>query len=158
MSLQQPYNDSDDDINNILDKTVNLFDYFNIRSNQNNRYLITGNSGGGKTTQAFDLIFNVLPKYKRHIYIFGGKDKFKEMVLPEIREMGVDVHDLYLDDSKMLDDIIFENLGKGDLLVVDDLSHLMANHDSYIVNFLNKCYTCSRQQGFDIITIVHKFK
>lgn len=137
---------------------VNLFDQYNIVSFQNNRFLITGASGGGKTHLAFQLIFFVLPRYKRHLYIYGGFDELKDKMLPEFTNLGIKIYDKKIDKSDELEDIDFDALGRGDLVFIDDLSHLMANRDHELLTFLNKCYTCSRQKGFDIITIAHKLK
>lgn len=149
-------------MNNLEDSNmknvVNLFDQYNIISFQNNRFLITGSSGGGKTHLAFQLIFFVLPRYKRHLYIYGGFDELKDKMLPEFTNLGIKIYDKKIDKSDELADIDFDALTRGDLLFIDDLSHLMANRDHELLTFLNKCYTCSRQKGFDIITIAHKLK
>lgn len=137
---------------------ANLFEHLNVISFQNNRFLITGASGGGKTHLAFQLIFFVLPRYKRHLYIYGGFDELKDKALPEFKRLGVKIFDKPIENSNELKDIDFEALGRGDLVFVDDLSHLMANRDNELLTFLNKCYTCSRQKGFDVITIAHKLK
>jgi len=141
-----------------IDNVTNLFNQYNIVSFQNNRFLITGASGGGKTHLAFQLIFFVLPRYKRHLYIYGGYDELKDKMLPEFTNLGIKIYDKKIDKSNELEDIDFESLTRGDLLFIDDLSHLMANRDHELLTFLNKCYTCSRQKGFDIITIAHKLK
>jgi energy-coupling factor transporter ATP-binding protein EcfA2 len=139
-------------------KQVNLFDIFDITSKNNNRFLITGPSGTGKTHLLYQLIIFVLPKYKRHIYIYSGKDKLKETFIPILKDNYVDVIDLNINSSEELKKINFEALSKNDLLIVDDISHILAERDNELIKFLNQCYTTSRQKGFDCITILHKLK
>lgn len=140
------------------DNNTNLFNVFDIVSKQNNRYLICGPSGSGKTHIQFQLIFFELPKYKRHIYIYGGKDKLKETLLPQFKNYGINVIELPINSGTELEKLNFEALGRNDLLIIDDLSHILSQRDNELIKFLNKAYTCSRQRGFDIITILHKLK
>lgn len=136
----------------------NLFEIFDITSRQNNRYLIVGPSGSGKTHLQFQLMFFELPKYKRHIYVYGGIDKLKQTLIPYFKENNIEVFELPINSGLELEKLDFDALGKNDLLVIDDLSHILASRDNELIKFLNKAYTCSRQRGFDIITILHKLK
>lgn len=137
---------------------TNLFEIFDIQSRQNNRYLIVGPSGSGKTHLQFQLMFFELPKYKRHIYVYGGLDKLKQTLIPYFKSNNIEVFELCINTGNELNKINFDALGKNDLVVIDDLSHVLSSRDNDLIKFLNKAYTCSRQRGFDIITILHKLK
>lgn len=143
---------------NINTNNINLFDIFEITSNQNNRYLIIGSPGTGKTHMQFQLIFFQLPRYKRHIYIYGGPDALKKEMIPKIKNVGVEVIDVYVNNGTELSKINFNAIGKNDLVIIDDMSHILSERNNDLIKFLNKAYTTSRQKKFDIITILHKLK
>jgi len=146
------------DNESINTNNINLFEIFEISSNQNNRYLIIGSPGTGKTHMQFQLIFFQLPRYKRHIYIYGGPDALKKDMIPKIKNVGVEVIDVYVNNGNELSKINFNAIGKNDLVVIDDMSHILSERNNELIKFLNKAYTTSRQKKFDIITILHKLK
>jgi hypothetical protein len=148
-------NVNDDNDNN----DINLFEMFNIDSPQNHRILIIGGSGSRKTTCLYrDLIFNYLPKHFRHIYISGIDDIMKKSIIPHLENKGIQVFEKILDQAPKDDIINLKSLGKGDLVIIDDLSDIMSKNRNGINNFLNKAFTTSRHQGYNIILIVHKLK
>ena len=133
-----------------------LFDIFNINSPQNNRILIVGPSGSGKTTLLYDMVFNHLPKYRRHIYLHGAHDALKSSIIPELKKNGIKVYEKFIKNNN--DTFIdLDKMQKHDLLIIDDLSDQMKS-SSKLNEFLNKVFTTSRHIGFDVILIVHKFK
>ncbi len=136
----------------------NLFESFGIFSKQNNRYLIIGPSGSGKTHLSYQLIFFVLPKYRRHIYIYGSNDALKTAFIPRFKDLNIQIFELPIIHGSDLSKLDFDALKVGDLVIVDDLSHILAERDNELIKFLNKAYTASRHKGFDIITILHKYK
>ena len=150
MNLQMNENKNND---------INLFELFDIDSPQNHRILIIGGSGSRKTTSLYrDLIFNYLPKHYRHIYISGVDDIMKKSIIPHLQKNGVEVFEKILEEAPKEDIINLQSLGKGDLVIIDDLSDIMGKNKNGINNFLNKAFTTSRHQGYNIILIVHKLK
>jgi hypothetical protein len=104
------------------------------------------------------MIFFHLPRYRRHIYVYGQPDILKEQIIPTLRDVGnIEIHEKLLKNPN--DEIInLKNLGKGDLVIIDDLSDVLAKHQSKLNDFLNKAFTTSRHAGYDIIVILHKLK
>ena len=134
----------------------NLFDLFNVDSPQNNRIIIVGPSGTGKTSLLYDLIFNHLPVHRRHIYLHGTQDSLKNSIIPELKRVNIKVFEKIISNSN--DSLVnLDKLQQGDLLIIDDLSDQMKS-SSKLNEFLNKVFTTSRHSQYNVILIVHKFK
>jgi len=146
--------ESSDESENEINFDINKI--FNVNSPQNHRIIILGNSGSGKTTTFYDLVFNHLPKHLRHIYISGAEDNLKNSIIPLLQENGIEIYNKIINNANDLN-INFNKLHRGDLLLIDDLSqHIKGNNK--ITEFLNKAFTTSRHNGFNIIVILHKLK
>jgi len=144
-----------------MNNKFNIFDTFEINSNQNNRILIVGESGSGKSSLASSLllIMDELNKHlKRVIFIYGGICKVKERLIPLFVKANIKIEEKYIKNSKDLNDINCENYGFGDLVFIDDLSAELASRNQQLMNFLNKAFTTSRSQCYDVIAIFHAFK
>ncbi len=139
----------------------NIYDIFQINSASNTRVLIVGQSGGGKTQIAFQLIFNmpeIYSKLKRIIFIYGGFCRLKEELIPKLKKANIDIEEIFVQTKEDLDKINIADFGYGDLVFIDDLSAELSTRAKILVNFLNKAFTTSRNQLYDIISIFHSFK
>ena len=139
------------------DKYINFIDGYNFQNKQNKRYLIIGNSGSGKTSLAISLILAREFGYlKKIVFIIGGFNSILNNLKKDFQKSGIEIEIHVPNTRKEMEQITnsLTNLSSGDLLFIDDYTHLLKTG----ANFLTKIFTTSRQMGFDIILILHKFK
>jgi hypothetical protein len=138
------------------DKYFDFIDNYNFQNKQNKRYLIVGASGSMKTSLAVSLIlageFGYLQKI---IFIIGGFNTILNNLKKDFEKNDINVEIHIPNNRKELIDITNNlKLNKGDLLILDDMSHFLKSGSDFLV----KIFTTSRQMGYDIILILHKFK
>lgn len=143
-------------MDNYKDKYLDFISEYNFQNKQNKRYLIVGASGSMKTSLAVSLIlageFGYLQKI---IFIIGGFNTILNNLKKDFEKNDIEVEIHIPNDRKDLIRITNNlKLQKGDLLVLDDMSHFLKSGSDFLV----KIFTTSRQMGYDIILILHKFK
>jgi hypothetical protein len=143
----------------VFQNFFNFIDNYNINNNQNYRYLIIGGSGSRKTSLAISLILCDLPRHNKIHFLLGSTNLLINNLKKDFIENGIEVEIHYIDTVNDLNNLMEKNLiiNKNELVLIDDLSHLF-NASKKFTQFLNKIFTASRQNGYDVILILHKLK
>lgn len=129
---------------------------YNLNNNQNHRYLIIGNSGSGKTSLAISLILSEMPRHKKIYFVIGAHNILLNRLKKDFEDNNVEIEIHEINSIQDLDDLNI-NPSKNDLVVLDDLTHLMKNSRK-LMTMINKIYTASRQSKYNVILILHKLK
>ena len=139
-----------------MDNFYKFINTYNLNNNQNHRYLIIGNSGSGKTSLAISLILSEMPRHKKIYFIIGAHNILLNRLKKDFEENNVEIEIHEINSIEDLDDLNISP-SKNDLVVLDDLTHLMKNSKK-LMTMINKIYTASRQSKYNVILILHKLK
>ena len=148
--------------------SFNIINTIIPNNKQNERILIYGPSGSGKTTLAHLLILEYLRKYNTIIFLEGGvsnvndsmSESYEKRCFIKIKRYTLSNGRLedHIDDlNTYISDPLNKRNLKFTLFFIDDLSAILKGNTKLQI-FLDQIFTTSRQAGYDIICILHKYK